>query len=73
MSIETTRKAWVDGYYLLLRPYPENKDCIELCTEPNENSDQYFGEVSIAFCTPESLRTLAKALELAARDMEESE
>ena len=70
MSIETYRKVWIHEGYLILRPWPEDTSCTELCTEPGPQSEKWFGKVSVAFGTPESLRTLAKALELAATDME---
>jgi hypothetical protein len=70
VSIETIRKVWIGDAYLLIRPWPENFACIEICTEPGNDSEGYFGKVSIAFSTPEGLRCLAAALELAALDME---
>ena len=70
VSIETIRKVWIEDVYLLVRPWPEDPDCIEICTEAGTDSEGYFGKVSIPFGTPEGLRCLASALELAALDME---
>jgi hypothetical protein len=68
--IETVRKVWIEEGYLLVRPWPEDPSCIEICTEPGTDSEEYFGKVSITFVTPEGLRYFAGALELAALDME---
>lgn len=70
VSIETIRKVWIGQGYLLVRPWPEEPSCIEICTEFGSNSEGYFGSVSISFGTPEELRCVAAALELAALDME---
>jgi hypothetical protein len=71
VSVETIRKVWIGKGYLLVRPWPEDPgDCIEICTEFGADSEGYFGNVSICFRTPEGLRSLAGALELAAQDME---
>jgi hypothetical protein len=70
VSIETIRKVWIGDAYLLVRPWPEEPSCIEICTEYGADSERYFGKVSITFGTPEGLRCLASALELAAQDME---
>jgi len=70
VSVETIRKVWIEDVYLLVRPWPEDPDCIEICTEAGTDSEKYFGKVSIPFGTPEGLRCLAGALELAALDME---
>lgn len=70
-SIETIRKIWINEGYLLLRPWPQDAECFELCTEGGEESEKWFGRVSIAFGTPEGLRCLAKALNMAADEMED--
>lgn len=70
VSVETIRKVWIGKGYLLVRPWPEDPGCIEICTEFGSNSEGYFGNVSITFGTPEGLRCLAGVLELAALDME---
>lgn len=70
-GIETIRKVWINDGYLLIRPWPEDTECFELCTEPGEQSEKWFGKTSIAFGTPEGLRCLAKALNMAANEMEE--
>lgn len=69
--IETTRKIWIGEGFLLLRPWQEGDDCIELCTVEGEDSEQFFGKVSILFGDRQSLRDLAKALLLTADEMEE--
>lgn len=68
--VVTIRKVWIGKGYLLVRPWPEDPGCIEICTELGNDSEGYFGNVSICFRTPEGLRCLAGALELAALDME---
>jgi hypothetical protein len=69
-SIETTRKVWIGEGYFIIRPWPDDHGCIELCTEPGDNSGAWFGTFSITIGTPEAARCIAKALELAAADME---
>ena len=69
-SIETIRKVWIDRGYFIIRPSPDAPDCIELCTEPGSDSEEWFGKFSITLSTPEAARCLAKALELTAADME---
>jgi hypothetical protein len=70
-NIETIRKVWLEGDgYLLIRPWPDNPDCMELCTEPGKDSQEWFGKISIAFASAEQLKTLAEALLLAANEME---
>jgi hypothetical protein len=70
-NIETIRKVWLerDGY-LLIRPLPDNPDCMELCTEPGKDSQEWFGRISITFASVEQIKTLAEALLLAANEME---
>ena len=70
-EIETIRKVWINEGYLLVRPWPDDTECTELCTEPGKHSEAWFGRVSVTFGTPEGLRCLAKALNLAANEMEE--
>lgn len=70
-SIDTIRKVWINDHYVLVRPWPEDEACVELCTEPGPDSAGFFGKASIAFGTPEGLKTLAKALILAADEMEQ--
>jgi hypothetical protein len=72
-NIETILKVWIDKRYLLIRPNPEGIKGMELCTEPGEQSEDWFGEVSILFPTPKDLKTLAEALLLAANEMETKE
>jgi hypothetical protein len=73
-NIETTYKVWLEGDgYLLIRPWPDNLDYMELCTEPGDNSEGWFGKISIAFASAEQLKTLAEALLLAANEMETKE
>lgn len=69
-SIDVIRKVWINDGYVLVRPWPSDVDCIELCTEPGKHSEEWFGRMSITFGTPDGLRTLAKALNLAADEME---
>jgi hypothetical protein len=68
--IEIYRKVWLHDGYLLIRPYPDAPDRMELCSEPGKDSEEWFGRISITFCTPEALRTLAAALNAAAAEME---
>jgi hypothetical protein len=68
--IETYRRVWLGDGYLLIRPYPDAPDCMELCSEPGKDSEEWFGRLSIAFSTPAALRTLAAALNAAAAEME---
>ena len=69
-EIETIRKVWINDGYVLVRPWPDDADCVELCTEPGKQSEEWFGSLSITFGTPEGARCLAKALMLAADEME---
>ena len=71
-NIETYRKIWIGEGYFVVRPWPDDPCCVEVCTEPGKQSEGWFGTFSITFGTPEGLRTFAKALELAAADMENS-
>ncbi len=66
-NIETIRKG---DRYLVIRPCPDNPDRMELCTEPGEDSEEWFGKISITFASVEQIKTLAKALLLAANEME---
>jgi hypothetical protein len=68
--IEIYRKVWLGEGYILLRPYHDIPNCVELCTEPGVLSEGYFGKLCIAFSTPAALRTLASALNAAAAEME---
>lgn len=70
-NIETIRKIWIGEGFLLLRPWEQDDNCIELCTAEDENSEGFFKRVSILFGDRQSLRDLAKALLLAADEMEE--
>lgn len=70
-NIETIRKIWIGEGFLLLRPSQEGDDCIQLCTVESEDSEKFFGKVSILFGDRQSLRDLAKALLLTADEMEE--
>ena len=72
-NIETIRKVWLGDGYLLIRPLPENPDCMELCTEPGIDSEEWFGKISITFATTEWINTLAVALLLAVKDMKTNE
>jgi len=72
-NVEVTYKVWINEGYLLIRPWPDDTDCMELCTEPSDQSEKWFGKVSIAFGTSEELRALAFALTRAADGMEASE
>lgn len=72
-NIETTYKVWLGDGYLLIRPWPDNPDYMELCTEPGENSEGWLGKISIPFTSAEQLKTLAEALLLAANEMETKE
>lgn len=69
-QIETIRKVWINDGYLLVRPWPDDIECVELCTEPGVQSQDWFGSLSVTFGTPEGLRCLARALLLAADDMD---
>jgi hypothetical protein len=69
-EIETIRKVWINDGYLLVRPWPDDISCVELCTEPGEQSQGWWGTVSITFGTPEGVKCLAKALMLAADEMQ---
>lgn len=69
-SMETIRKIWLNEGYVLIRPWPDDTGCIELCTEPGKESEECFGRISLTFGTPEALRLLAKAFTLAADEME---
>ena len=69
-EIETIRRVWINDGYVVVRPWPDDTGCVELCTEPGEQSQDWFGKLSITFGTPEGARCLAKALMLAADEME---
>ena len=72
-NVEVVYKVWINDGYLLIRPWPDDIECMELCTEPGDQSEKWFGRVSIAFVKPEDLRALAFALNRAADGMEASE
>lgn len=69
-EIETIRKVWINEGYVVVRPWPDDPGCVELCTEPGKQSEDWFGKLSITFGTSEGARCLAKALILAADEME---
>ena len=70
-NIDLIFKVFIfEDNYLLIRPWSENSCFYELCTDPGDNSEGWFGRVSIPFTEPEKMRTLAKALNLAADFME---
>lgn len=70
-EIQLFRKIFLDRQgYLILSPWPECTTYLELTTEPGEYSEGYFGKLSILFGTSDQLRTLAKALNDAADDMD---
>jgi hypothetical protein len=52
-SIETIRRVWIDDHYVLVRPWSEDENYVELCTEPGPSSQDFFGRMSITFGTPE--------------------
>ena len=72
-NVEVTYKVWINEGYLLIRQWPDDTDCMELCTEPGAQSELWFGKISVSFGTPEELRALAFALTRAADGMEASE
>lgn len=69
-KIQVTRKIWISGGYVIIRPWPESNDCFEFCTEPGDESEKFFGKLSISFGDPEDMRALAEALNDAADEMQ---
>jgi len=71
--LETSYKVWINEGYVVVRPLPDDPSLVELGTEPGGDSEGWFGKFAVTFGTPLGLRTLAKALNLAADDMEKSD
>lgn len=69
-QIETIRKVWIEDGYLLVRSWPDGTQWAELYTEPDPWSQERLGAFSVNFSTPDQLRCLARALLLAADDMD---
>lgn len=71
-QIETIQKIYLHGNqgYLFLRPHPDDPSFFELCTEPGEKSQGFFGNLSLVIANADDARALAIALNRAADIMD---